>query len=96
VLAGVRPAPTNVAEPRYALRHEVDAYNADEVSQNIGAQADADRAYREATMLAAGGLAVSLLTAIVIAGYLARRVVAPVRRTARMAQRLADGCAGSQ
>jgi HAMP domain-containing protein len=42
-------------------------------------------------MLAAGGLGISLITTAVIAGYLARGVVAPVRRTAHMAQRLSAG-----
>jgi signal transduction histidine kinase len=82
----------DVGRPRMdALRHQVDTYNADELSQNIAAQADADRAYRQAALLAAGGLGISLLTTMVIAGYLARGVVGPVRRTARMAQRLAAG-----
>jgi len=81
-----------IGRPRMdALRQEVDSYNADEVSESIATQADADRAYREASMLAAAGLAISLITTILIAGYLARGVVAPVRRTARMAQRLAAG-----
>ncbi len=81
-----------IGRPRMdALRHEVDAYNANELSQNLAAQADADRAYRQATMLAAGGLGVSLVTTMVVAAYLARGVVGPVRRTASMAQRLAAG-----
>ncbi|HUO37313.1 MAG TPA: CHASE3 domain-containing protein, partial [Mycobacterium sp.] len=86
-----------IGRPRMdALRHEVDVYNADEVSENIAAQAEADRAYRKATVLAACGLAVSLITTMVLAGYLARGIVAPVRRTARMAQRLTDGDLGAR
>ena len=81
-----------IGRPRMdRLRQKVDTYNADEVSQNIAVQADADHAYRQATLLAAGGLGVSAITTAIIAAYLARGVVAPVRRTARMAQRLAAG-----
>ncbi|OBG28563.1 CHASE3 domain-containing protein [Mycobacterium sp. 852002-51057_SCH5723018] len=81
-----------IGRPRMdGLRHEVDAYNAEELSENIAAQADADRAYQRAALLGAGGLGVSMLTTTLIAAYLARGVVAPVRRTARMAERLAAG-----
>jgi signal transduction histidine kinase len=81
-----------IGRPRInGLRHIVDTYNAEEVSQNLAVQADADHAYQRVTLLAAGGLGVSVITATLIAAYLARGVVAPVRRTARMAQRLAAG-----
>jgi signal transduction histidine kinase len=73
------------------LRQQVDTYNAAEMSQNIAAQADANNAYRRATLLAGGGLGVLVITTALITGFLARGVVAPVRRTARMAQRLAAG-----
>jgi signal transduction histidine kinase len=81
-----------IGRPRMdRLRQTLDTYNADEVSQNIAVQANADHAYRQATLLAGGGLGVSAITTAIIAAYLAQGVAAPVRRTARMAQRLAAG-----
>ena len=88
----VKSTVEEIGRPRMeGLRQQVDTYNADEVSQNIALQVDADHAYRQATLLAAGGLGVSVITTTLIAAYLARSVVAPVRRTARMAHRLAAG-----
>jgi signal transduction histidine kinase len=73
------------------LRQQVDTYNTEEMSQNITARAHVDRVYRQAAVLAGGGLAVSLLATAIMTGYLSRGVVAPVRRTAGMAERLAAG-----
>jgi signal transduction histidine kinase len=73
------------------LRQQVDTYNANEMSQNMAAQTHANSAYRRATVLAGCGLGVLVITTALITGFLARGVVAPVRRTARMAERLAAG-----
>ena len=74
-----------------ALRREVDNYNATESELSVEQQIRADHAYRRATLLAGGGLVVCVVAIGLISGYLSRGVVGPVRRTAGMAQRLADG-----
>ena len=51
----------------------------------------ADDAARRAVLAAVGGLAASMLLVLLLAGYLARAFVQPVRRTAQMAVRLAGG-----
>jgi signal transduction histidine kinase len=73
------------------LRREVDNYNATESELSDEQQVQADHAYRRATLLAGGGLVVCVVAIGLITGYLSRGVVGPVRRIARMAQRLADG-----
>ena len=74
-----------------ALRREVDNYNATESELSVEQQIHADHAYRRATLLAGGGLVVSVITIGLITGYLSRGVVGPVRRIAGMAKRLAGG-----
>ena len=78
------------------LRREVDTYNATESELSAEQQTHADHAYRRATLLAAGGLVVCVLAIGLTTGYLARSVIGPVRRTARMAQRLAGGDLGAR
>ena len=79
-----------------ALRREVDNYNATESELSVEQQIRADHAYRRATLLAGGGLVVCVVAIGLISGYLSRGVVGPVRRTAGMAQRLADGDLGAR
>ena len=79
-----------------ALRREVDNYNATESELSVEQQIRADHAYQRATLLAGGGLVVCVIAIGLISGYLSRGVVGPVRRTAGMAQRLADGDLGAR
>ena len=79
-----------------ALRREVDNYNATESELSVEQQIRADHAYRRATLLEGGGLVVCVVAIGLISGYLSRGVVGPVRRTAGMAQRLADGDLGAR
>ncbi len=74
-----------------ALRSEFTAYSATQLSeareQGDAARARADRS----TFVAAGGLAVSVLIALLLALYQLRAVARPLRRAAAAAQRLARG-----
>lgn len=79
-----------------ALRRSLDDYNAIESELSAGQEANADGAYRRSILLTGGGLVVCVVAIGLLTGYLARGVVAPVRRTARMAQRLADGDLGAR
>jgi signal transduction histidine kinase len=74
-----------------ALRRELDTYLSTELALSVTAQEEADHDYRRATVVAGGGLVVSVLMTGLITAYLARAVVRPVRRTALMAERLATG-----
>jgi signal transduction histidine kinase len=74
-----------------SLRQELDMFLSTEISLSLAEQAEAENLYRRATIVAGGGLAASVLVTAVSSAYLARRVVRPVRRTARMAERLAAG-----
>jgi signal transduction histidine kinase len=78
------------------LRRELDTYLSTELSQIASEQAEADYEYRRATVIAAGGLGVSVLMTALITAYLTRAVVRPVRRTARMAERIATGDLGAR
>ncbi len=73
------------------IRQELENFLSNEQSLSLAEQADADRQYHRATMVAAGGIAVSVLVIGLGSIYLARTVLRPVRRTARMAERLASG-----
>lgn len=73
------------------LRQELDAYLSAESEQTMAQQVKADRLYRRAIVVAGAGLIVSVLVTALSAVYLARYVVSPVRRTARMADRMAAG-----
>src|SRR5690348_1832684 len=73
------------------LRQELDAFLAAEFTLSNAEQLKADRSYQRATVVAAVGLISSLLVTGLSTVYLARGVVGPVRRTARMAERLAAG-----
>lgn len=79
-----------------ALRRALNDYNAIESDLNVGQDANADGAYRRSILLASAGLVVCVVAIGLITGYLSRAVVAPVRRIARMAQRLADGDLGAR
>ena len=74
-----------------ALRQQLDAYLTTEFSLSLAEQANAERYYQRATVVAAVGLGVSVLVTALSTAYLVRGVVHPVRRTARMAERLSAG-----
>jgi signal transduction histidine kinase len=73
------------------LRQELDTFLTTEFSLSNAEQMKANRAYQRATIAAAVGLGASLLVTALSTVYLARGVVGPVRRTARMAERLSAG-----
>jgi CHASE3 domain sensor protein len=79
-----------------ALRHGLDDYSRIEYQLSDEQQTRADQTYRQSTLLVAGGATVCVIAIAVITGYLSRAVVRPVRRTARMAQRLAGGDLGAR
>jgi signal transduction histidine kinase len=74
-----------------SLRRQLDAYVTTEFALSAAEQAAADSDYRRATVIAASGLAASVLMTVLITIYLTRRVVRPVRRTAMTAERIAAG-----
>jgi len=74
-----------------ALRGLLDEFLSTEDAQSAERQATADSLYRRATVVASVGLVLSVVVTALSAVYLARQVVSPVRRTARMAERLAAG-----
>jgi signal transduction histidine kinase len=74
-----------------SLRSELDDYVTTEFGLSAAEQADADDDYRRATIIAASGLAASVLMTVLTMIYLTRRVVRPVRRTALTAERIAAG-----
>src|SRR6201988_5292954 len=74
-----------------ALREELDGFLTTQFSLSNAEQIRADRIYQRATVVAGVGLAASLLVTALSTVYLARGVVGPVRRTARMAERLSGG-----
>ncbi|MFE5707813.1 CHASE3 domain-containing protein [Rhodococcus koreensis] len=74
-----------------SLRRQLDGYVTTEFALSTAEQADADNDYRRATVIAAGGLAASVLMTVLLSIYLTRRVVRPVRRTAMTAERIAAG-----
>jgi signal transduction histidine kinase len=89
----VRSLPTSVEGKQRmdGLRSVLDEFLSTEYVFSSEQQAKADNLYRRATIVAGAGLVVSIIVTAVSAVYLARAVVTPVRRTARMAQLLADG-----
>ena len=74
-----------------ALRRLLDDFLSTEYVQSSEQQATADSLYRRATVAAGAGLVLAVVVTALSAVYLARQVVSPVRRTARMAERLAAG-----
>jgi signal transduction histidine kinase len=74
-----------------ALRRLLDEFLATEDVRSAQQQATADSLYRRATAVAGAGLVLAVVVTALSAVYLAREVVSPVRRTARMAERLAAG-----
>jgi signal transduction histidine kinase len=74
-----------------ALRRLLDEFLATEDVRSSQQQATADTLYRRATAVAGAGLVLAVVVTALSAVYLAREVVSPVRRTARMAERLAAG-----
>jgi signal transduction histidine kinase len=78
------------------LREQLDAFLATEFSLSNEEQVKADLDYEQATFVAVVGLVASLLVTALCTLYLARGVVGPVRRTARMAERLSAGDLGAR
>lgn len=74
-----------------SLRHLLDDFLSTEYVDSSEQQAIADSLYRRASIVAGVGLVLSVVVTGMSAVYLAREVVSPVRRTARMAERLAAG-----
>jgi signal transduction histidine kinase/CHASE3 domain sensor protein len=74
-----------------SLRTELDTYVTAEFAQSAADQADTDNEYRRAIVIAASGLAASVLMTLLTTIYLTRGVVRPVRRTAMTAERIAAG-----
>ena len=89
----VRSLPTSVEGKQRmdGLRALLDEFLSTENVFSSEQQAKADTLYRRATIVAGGGLVLSIMVTAVSAVYLARAVVTPVLRTARMAQQLAAG-----
>jgi signal transduction histidine kinase len=73
------------------IRQELENFLSAEQSLSLAEQAAADSHYHRATLVAAGGIVVSVLVIGLGSIYLARTVLRPVRRAARMAERLAAG-----
>ena len=78
------------------LREQLDAFLTTEFSLSNEEQLRADLDYEQATFVAVVGLGASLLVTALCTVYLARGVVGPVRRTARMAERLSAGDLGAR
>jgi signal transduction histidine kinase len=74
-----------------ALREGLDRFREAERARLSTRDADVDEAARRATAAAAVGVAGSILLIVVFSGYLTRVIVQPLRRAARMADRLAGG-----
>jgi signal transduction histidine kinase len=74
-----------------AIRAEFERYRAAEQVPLARRQDRANDAARRAIFAAAGGLAGSVLLIVLFAGYIFRAIVAPIRRAAAMAGRLAGG-----
>jgi signal transduction histidine kinase len=74
-----------------AIRDEFDQFVHTEDDLAVARQHHSDAAAKRAVLAAAAGLGASILLIGVFAGYLARAIVQPVRRTAAMAGRLAGG-----
>jgi signal transduction histidine kinase len=74
-----------------ALRAELDGFAAVERVAITASQARADADTRQATVAASVGFAGSIVLVVLLAGYLNRAIVSPVRRLAAMSGRLAGG-----
>ncbi|MGO4443488.1 CHASE3 domain-containing protein [Mycobacterium sp. 2YAF39] len=74
-----------------SLRRLLDDFLSTEYAESSEQQAKADSLYRRATVVAGASLVLSVVVTALSSVYLAREVVSPVRRTARMAERLAAG-----
>ena len=86
------PARTEEGKRRIdALRAEFDKFTETVHSDLATREAGADEAWRRALIAGAVGLAGSILLIALFTGYLTRVIVRPVRRTAKMADRLAGG-----
>jgi signal transduction histidine kinase len=79
-----------------ALRSEFAGVTARERAAIAARQDEADAAARRAIALGVAGLGGSILIVLLFTGYLARVIVAPVRRAAGMASRLAHGDLGAR
>jgi signal transduction histidine kinase/CHASE3 domain sensor protein len=78
------------------LRAEFEVFRAQERALLETRQDEADTAARRAVALGIAGLAGSILIILLFTGYLARVIVAPLRRAAGMARRLAGGDLGAR
>ncbi|BBX03989.1 hypothetical protein BST36_02010 [Mycolicibacterium moriokaense] len=86
------PAVTEEGKRRMdELRRQLEEYLAAETVQSREQQEKAELLYQRAVAVAGVGLIVTVLVTVVSAVYLGRSVVNPVRRTARMAERLSSG-----
>jgi signal transduction histidine kinase len=74
-----------------AIRGQFDAFIAAERNLSARRQARSDTAASRAVISGAAGLGGSILLILLFSGYLTRAIVAPIRRTAAMAGRLAGG-----
>jgi signal transduction histidine kinase len=74
-----------------ALRAQFDRFADSERALLNRRQEGADADARRAIVMATGGLVASVLLILIVAGYTARAMVLPVRRTSDMAGRLAEG-----
>jgi signal transduction histidine kinase len=79
-----------------AIRSDFDHFVAAEQDLAVARQQRSEAADHRAVVVAAGGLAGSILLIIVFAGYLSKAIVRPVRRAATMARRLAGGELGAR
>ncbi|MCW2578148.1 MAG: hypothetical protein JWR66_4178 [Modestobacter sp.] len=79
-----------------AIRTDFDRFVAAEQDLAGARQLRSEAADHRAVVVAAGGLAGSILVIVVFAGYLSKAIVRPVRRAATMARRLAGGELGAR
>jgi signal transduction histidine kinase len=79
-----------------AIRAQFDRFVATEQNLAVARQDNSEAAARRALLVAACGVAGSILLIVVFAGYLTRAIVRPVRRAATMAGRLAGGELGTR
>jgi signal transduction histidine kinase len=91
--------PTAIAEGKRrvdAIRAQFDSFVATEQNLAGSRQDSSEAAARRALLVAACGVAGSILLIVVFAGYLTRAIAGPVRRAATMAGRLASGELGAR
>jgi signal transduction histidine kinase len=79
-----------------AIRAELDRFTQFENDLALSRQRQSAAATRRAILAAGGGVAGSVLLIAAFASYLTRAIVAPVRRAAAMAARLANGDLGTR